>query len=189
MLGYLKGKIQSKTEKTVIIETGGVGYVVFTTSQIIQSKKAGEELELYLHTHVREDALELYGLAKPEEIAFFKKLIGISGVGPKSALGIFEVAQLKDLVKAIAQGDPTLLTKVSGIGKKTAELIIIKLKDKNVDLIDLDNSSGTQGEAIDALTSLGYSAADAREILSRLSPDITSTEEKIKAALKLLAKR
>jgi Holliday junction DNA helicase RuvA len=188
MLGYLKGKIQGKTTKTVILEVNGVGYAVFTTQPLLEKYKIGDTAELYLHTHAREDALELYGLPTLEEIEFFKKLLTISGVGPKSALGVFEVAKLADVKKAIAHGDPTLLTKVSGIGKKTAELIIIKMKDKNIDLATLGGEAGSQSEALDALIGLGYSASDARLVLSKLPPEVTSTEDKIKRALKLLSK-
>ncbi len=187
MIGYLKGNIKAKTEKTLLIDVKGVGYSIFTTAALIQESKVGQEIEIYTHTYVREDVLEIYGLASQEEIEFFKKLITISGVGPKSALGIFEVAKLEDLKKAIANGDASLLTKVSGIGKKTAELIVVKLKDKNIELTDTE-SLGAAGEAIDALMGLGYSAADARAALNQITPDITLTEDKVKAALKLLSK-
>jgi len=188
MIGYLQGIIKHKTNKTLIINVNGVGYSVFTTGAALQQYKIGDKVELYTHTYVREDVLEIYGLEKAEEIDFFKKLIGISGVGPKSALGIFEVAKINDIKKAISQGDPSLLTKVSGIGKKTAELIIVKLKDKGVDLVTDNITGGENGEVIDALISLGYSAADARTTLSKISPNLNTTEEKIKAALKLLSK-
>ena len=188
MIGYLSGKIISKTNKTLLIDVNGIGYSVFCSNPTIQQNKIGQETKLYIHTHVREDALELYGMATAEETEFFKQMIGISGVGPKSALGIFEVAKLGDIKKAIAHGDPSLLTKVSGIGKKTAELIIIKLKDKNV-VLDLSGDEiGSQSEAIDALMGLGYSASDARTALAKVDSSLESTEEKIKAALKLLAK-
>ncbi|MFA6534151.1 MAG: Holliday junction branch migration protein RuvA [Patescibacteria group bacterium] len=188
MLGYLRGQIIAITEKSLVLETGGVGYLVFTTAKNLGAAKIGETAEFYLHTNVREDALELYGLPTIQEIEFFKRLIGISGVGPRTALGIFEVARLADIKKAIAQGDPGLLTKVSGIGKKTAELIIIKLKDKTVDLADSDGVNPSDHEALDALVSLGYTLPDARQALSQLPPDIATTEDKIKLVLKSLAK-
>jgi len=186
MLGYIKGKIQAKTEKNLIIETGGVGYAVFVPQNLIQQVKLGDQLELYLHTHVREDALELYGLPRLEELEFFKKLIGVSGVGPKTALGLFEAARLDEIKKAITHGDSGILTKVSGIGKKTAELIILKLRDKAGDYnLSVDGEMiGSSGEAIEALIALGYSVADAREALAKLSPDLVTTEDKVRAVLK-----
>jgi len=187
MIGYLKGTIKNKTAKTLILEINGVGYTIFTTQVVREQSKVGQGLELYIYTNVREDALELYGLPTIEEIEFFKKLIGISGVGPKSALGIFEVAALNEIKKAISRGDASLLTKVSGIGKKTAELIIVKLKDKDLDIGSI-LETGSHGDAIDALVGLGYSAADAREILTSLPPDLP-LEEKVKAALKKLGKK
>src|SRR3989339_380825 len=110
MLGYIKGTIKAKTEKNLIIECNGLGYTVFTTTGFLSQNKTGEPVEMYLHTYVREDVLELYGLPSLEALEFFKRLIGISGVGPKSALGIFEVAKVDDLKRAIAHGDPSLLT-------------------------------------------------------------------------------
>ncbi|MFA5359160.1 MAG: Holliday junction branch migration protein RuvA [Patescibacteria group bacterium] len=185
MLGYIKGTIKAKTDKSVIIENNGIGYLVHTTPVNAEQSKTETVGEFFLHTHVREDILELYGLPTFEEIEFFKKLISISGVGPKTALGVFEVAKLDEIKKAVSRGDATLLTKVSGIGKKTAELIVIKLKDKNLD-INLGDVGGIDGQAIDALVSLGYSAADARIVLSQLPPETQSVEDKIKSALKLL---
>ncbi|MFA5076752.1 MAG: Holliday junction branch migration protein RuvA [Patescibacteria group bacterium] len=190
MIGYLQGKLISKTDKTLLIDVNGVGYTVFTTSTFSQKNKAGENITVYTHLdfNERSSSLDLFGLSTFAELEFFKKMITISGVGPKTALGVFEVAKLDDIQKAISKGDPSLLTKVSGIGKKTAELIIIKLKDKTTELNTDSDGLTSHGETLDALVSLGYPIATVREILNKLPPEITSTEDKIKAALKLLGK-
>ncbi|MBI5621376.1 Holliday junction branch migration protein RuvA [Candidatus Falkowbacteria bacterium] len=189
MIGYLNGTVIDCTAKTLLLDVGGVGYTVFTTGNVLRATQAGDQLTLYIHTHVREDALELYGLPSPEAVDFFKQLISVTGVGPKSALAIFEIADLQELKTSIASSDTSLLTKVSGIGKKIAEMIVIKLRDKSLTLADLGHKHHPQSQAIDALVSLGYSLADAREALSQIDAKHQSTEDRVKAALKLLAKQ
>lgn len=171
------------------MDVHGVGYLIHVPSTFLDQQIIGDVLTLYTHTHVREDALELYGLPTVPEIEFFRRLIGIAGVGPRTALGVFAVAPLGDILRAISAGDPSLLTQVAGIGKKTAELIVIKLKDKHVELADTTSGDSAHGEAFAALESLGYSANVIRQTLAQLPAESASTEEKVAAALKLLGKK
>jgi len=131
MIGSLKGKIVLKTDKSLIIETGGVGYKVSVSPDVLsKTSKIGDEVFLFIHTHVREDALDLYGFLNLEDLNFFEMLLNVSGIGPRSALAILGVATIETLRRAIGTGDTSYLTKISGIGRKTAEKIVIELRDK-----------------------------------------------------------
>ena len=186
MIGGIKGKIILKTEKFLIVETGGVGYKINVSPDVLsKAKKTGDEISLWTHTHVREDVLDLYGFLNREELEFFEMLLGVSGIGPKGALAILGLTLLETLRRAIGSGDTSYLTKISGIGRKTAEKIVIELRDK---MGEEKEGSSLQGEldALEALKSLGYSGAEAREALKKVSRD-TDTNIKIREALKILA--
>jgi Holliday junction DNA helicase RuvA len=185
MIGSIKGKIILKTEKFLIVETGGVGYKISVSADTLsKAKKIDEEVFLFIHTHIREDALDLYGFLDYQELEFFEMLIGVSGIGPKGALAILGIATIETLRRAIGTGDISYLTKISGIGKKTAEKIVIELRDK---MGEVEKGSSMQGEldALEALKTLGYSQNEAREALKKVSPD-TNTNTKIREALKIL---
>jgi Holliday junction DNA helicase RuvA len=188
MIGSIKGKIILKKEKFLIVENGGVGYKINvspdTLSKTISSRSDLGETFFWIHTHVREDILDLYGFSIYQELEFFEMLIGVSGIGPKGALAILGIASIETLRKAIGTGDTSYLTKISGIGKKTAEKIVIELRDK---MGEVEKGSSMQGEldALEALKSLGYSQNEAREALKKVSPD-TNTNAKIREALKIL---
>ena len=182
MIGSIKGKIIYKSEKFLIVETGGVGYKINVSANNLL--KTNNEVSFWIHTHVREDALDLYGFLEHTELEFFEMLINVSGIGPKGALTILGIASIETLKKAISTGDTSYLTKISGIGKKTAEKMIIELRDK----IGEDKSDiSLKGEldALEALKSLGYSQNEAREVLKKVASDI-GTNLKIKEALKIL---
>ena len=195
MIGSVKGKIILKTDKFLIVETAGVGYKINVSPDTlaklsIPRKSSGQndtDVSFWIHTHVREDILDLYGFLDRQELEFFEMLINVSGIGPKGALNILGVASIETLKKAIATSDTAYLTKISGIGKKTAEKIVIELRDKMG-----EDKSGTslQGEldALEALKSLGYSQNEAREALKKVSPDI-NTNTKIREALKILSNK
>lgn len=192
MIASLNGKILSKSEKSIVLDVGGVGFDIFVPLVILEKMKIGSILTLHTHLHVREDAMELYGFGNVEELNFFKLLISVSGVGPKSALGILSLTSVNDLKKAISHGDATLLTKVSGIGKKTAERLIVDLKNK-VDALDDGTVTGGieylgDSQAIDGLVHLGYSIREAREALQAVDSQVTSVKDRIRAALKLLGR-
>src|SRR3989344_3145879 len=121
MIGSIKGKIILKTDKFVIVETGGVGYKISVSPEALsQVKKENEEVLLWTHTHVREDALHLYGFLDRPELEFFEMLISVSGIGPKGAISILGIASIETLKRAIKTGDTSYLTKISGIGRKSA---------------------------------------------------------------------
>lgn len=185
MIGSIRGKIILKTEKFLIVETGGVGYKINVSPDVLsKTKKIGDTLFLFIHTHVREDALDLYGFLERPELEFFEMLINVSGIGPRSALAILGIASIETLKKAIGTGDTSYLTKISGIGKKTAERIVIELRDKMG--TDLSGASlQIELDALEALKSLGYGQNEAREALKKVSPD-ANTNTKIREALKIL---
>ena len=187
MIAYLKGKILNKGRGYVILKTGDVGYQVFVNATRYVDLDINQEVEMYIHEHIREDAQDLYGFNSMAELEMFELLLSISGVGPKSALNTLSVASLDDLKATIAQGDPSLLMKVSGIGKKTAERIVLELKDKMGVL--MYDSSGVKSainiasDEIDALMALGYTVQQARDALKQVDPSITESGERIRAVL------
>lgn len=199
MIGSIRGKIVLKTEKFLLVETNGVGYKINvspdTLSRLPPKVPLGglgeNNIFLFIHTHVREDALDLYGFLDRQELEFFEMLINVSGIGPKGALAILGVASIETLERAIGTGDTSYLTKISGIGKKTAEKIVIELKDKLLEKMkDQKGGVSLQGEldVLEALKSLGYSQNEAREALKKCTPN-TSTNAKIREALKILANK
>jgi Holliday junction DNA helicase RuvA len=188
MIGSIKGKIILKKEKFILIDVSGVGYKAFVSpSDSAFMKKVEDEVFLWTYLHVREDALDLFGFSEYTELEFFQMLLNVSGIGPKSALTILSIATVETLKKAIGSGDISYLTKISGIGKKTAEKIVIELRDK---LEDSGADSNLQGEldALEALKSLGYSQAEAREALKKVPAD-ADTNTKVREALKILGNK
>ena len=181
MIAYLKGNIIKKDEKFVVVNVGGVGYKVFCIAS--NSKiNLNEEIEFLIHTVVREDALELFGFLEETSLKLFEKLINISGIGPRSALGIVNVGTIESLTEAINKGDLAYLTAVSGIGKKTAEKIILELRGQISDL----NFTNTDNEVVAALKAMGYTERDAQVFAK--SAIGNTTQEKIKSALKQVSK-
>lgn len=187
MIGSVKGKIILKTDKFLIVETGGVGYKISVSPDTLsKSFKVNDEIFLWIHTHVREDAFDLFGFLDRQELEFFEMLINVSGIGPRSALTILSIASIEILRKAISSNDIAYLTKISGIGRKTAEKIIIELRDK-VGKENKDGSLKEELDALEALKSLGYSQQEAREALKNVSNN-SNTNTKIREALKMLGK-
>ena len=192
MIAYLRGKIISKNLNSMIIDVSGVGYQVFSGEKFLNELGLGQEVEVYTHHQVREDASDLYGFKSPEDLELFVLLLSVSGVGPKSALGVLQMATSDEVKEAIIRGDAGLLTKVAGIGQKTAERIVLELKTKvlrsakGTSLIDSLPVSGS--DEIDALMSLGYSLSEARLALNAVSSELTDSGERVKAALKKMAR-
>jgi Holliday junction DNA helicase RuvA len=191
MIAYLCGQIINKTSSYVIVEVAGVGYQVFVGENFLNELKNGTEIELYTHHQVSEQASDLYGFKTLSDLELFELLLSVSGVGPKSALGVLSLASANDIKEAIIRGDADLLTKVAGIGKKTAERLVLELKGKVMRI-----SSGAALEAmglgssdeIDALMSLGYSLSEARTALNSVASEVLDSGERVKAALKKMAK-
>ncbi|MFM7089036.1 MAG: Holliday junction branch migration protein RuvA [Candidatus Paceibacterota bacterium] len=186
MLGSIKGIVTHKDEKYILIENAGLGYRVYAYGDTLLGSTVGENIHLFLHTHVREDAFDLYGFPSMSELSFFELLITVSGIGPKGALGILSVASVESLKRSIKTNDTGYLTKISGIGKKTAEKIALELRDKITGVVESDVTDNL--DAIEALQALGYREHDIREALRGVDPKET-TNNKIKEALKHLSNR
>ena len=160
---------------------------------VLQEMRAKKNMRasLFIHTAVREDAIDLYGFSTLEELAFFKELMGVKGVGPKTALTILNVADVKSLKRSIAAGDASVLTKVYGIGRKSAERIVVELRDKLGKEVGADVALGATGqdvEVIEALMALGYSASESRKALKDIPKTVAGVRERLGAALKQLGK-
>ena len=187
MIAKLKGKIVDQEDGFLVVDVSGIGYRVFVSSNTLDLIKGSLEVDLWTHLVVRETVLDLYGFIEKEERRFFELLIGISGIGPKGALAILSLAPVKTLEKAIGSEDASYLTKVSGIGKKSAQKIILELKDKIGRGSDKDGISlKEEAEAVEALQSLGYTLSDSREALKNVPISTNGTNDRIKEALKLL---
>jgi len=185
MIGYITGKPQFEIDGNIIIDVRDVGYTVACTEQTKALALMQDTLSLYIHTVVRETALDLYGFETKNELYFFKKLLDVSGIGPRSALGIISLASTDTLYQAIINKNIDFLTSVSGIGKKTAERMYIELADKLKDYggdTDVKIQAGDV-DVIDALVALGYSKGQAHRALSQISSEISETKERIKSAL------
>lgn len=192
MISYLRGKIINKTINYCILETGGVGYQIMAGENLLNELRVGLEAEIYTHHQVREDASDLYGFKSLADRELFELLLTVSGVGPKSALGILSLAATDDVKETIVRGDADLLTKVSGIGKKTAERIVLELKNKVLRSTSSSAPLGTPsfgGDEIDALMTLGYSLSEARSALNAVDPAVVDSGQRVKEALKKMAKR
>jgi Holliday junction DNA helicase RuvA len=191
MIAHIDGTVIYISTKFIIVDVHGVGYKVFATLDTIAGVTDGAQVSLFTYTAVRENSLDLYGFMSMSEMSFFEMLLDVSGIGPKSALGILSVATLDILKKAIATGDTSYLNKVSGIGKKTAEKIVLELRDKLYAHKDEEGSpSALRGESdvVEALKSLGYSQAESRDALRQIPADIEGSSARIKEALKILGK-
>lgn len=162
MIGFLSGVIKSVSPRRILLLVGGVGYVVEMCATDLARAHAGKSAEVFCYTHVREDALQIFGFFSVETRDFFEVLLGTSGVGPKSALQILSAGSVNDLRAAIDRADTAFLTAVSGVGKKTAERIIVDLRGKISDILTGATAGSPEAEAIDALCSLGYKADTAR---------------------------
>ncbi|MEX0918908.1 MAG: Holliday junction branch migration protein RuvA [Candidatus Paceibacterota bacterium] len=190
MIGTLRGTIIIKNLRSAIIEVGGVGYQVFLPIETLESLAIGDEIKCHTHLAVRENALELFGFLTEDEYVFFTLLIGVSGIGPKSALAIISLASPETLRQAIRAEDTGYLTKVSGIGRKNAEKIIIELKDKLGQSGSGENGGlRAESDILDSLLAIGFSLADARLAIKKLPTEIEDTNEKIKAAIKILGQK
>ena len=187
MFRWIKGTVVAKSFNDLVIETGGVGYRIFCTPHTINSAHIDKVLEVWLYTSVRENAIDIYGFLNKEELSFFELLLTINGIGPKSAITIMSTSSVETINEGILSGDANYFSKITGIGKKTAEKIIIGLKDK-MGVISLGEKESAGSFAIDALTALGYSEKDSRSVVQKIK-NKENTEEIVKEALKMLNKK
>ena len=201
MIGYVKGILEEIEEDCVIVDVNGLGIRILTGGALAsQMRGPGSEVKIYTYTDVKEDAFQLYGFISKDELSLFKKLITVSGIGPKGAASILSAFSAEDLRYAIYAGDIKTISKAPGIGKKTAERLVLELKDK----VELDYQADTlmgqladetvgstepnnRKDAIDALTALGYSSMDAAKAVKQADPNADmDAEDILKAALKYL---
>lgn len=199
MIEKIKGYLDYKKGTHAVIDVQGVGYRVNMTPTALTSLKNESEVEIITYLYVAEGVMELYGFQTQDELEIFEMLIGVSGIGPKSALGVLAVASVDDITTAVAAQDTSLLTKVSGVGEKTAQRIIVDLKDKleKAELKKMKSKDGTaaggeagaQAEAVDALVGLGYSVRDARNAVKSVPErEKLDVGEIVRAALRQVGK-
>lgn len=186
MIGKLSGKIVHADLGYIILDVSGVGYKVHLNNETLSKSKEGETASFWIYHAIRENSMDLYGFYEKKELEFFELLLGVSGIGPKSAMGILSVTSVDTLKKAVRADDMSYLTKVSGIGKKSAEKIIVELRDKLGAIDERDYALAGDADALEALTSLGYSAKEAREALREIPDDVKDTAERVKESLKKL---
>jgi Holliday junction DNA helicase RuvA len=197
MISYLKGNIITKLEKTIILLVGGVGYQIYLAPVLLEKAKSGQDAEFFIHPHIKEDAWDLYGFETAKELTFFKLLLSVSGIGPKSALNVISGAKVEDIQRAILSEDESLLHKITGVSSKAAEKIILELKNKinKVDLSPVKSDSAQTDEnlgdwqTIEALIALGYNEFQVRTAVKKIPAKIENVNERVKEGLKILGRK
>lgn len=196
MFAYIRGTAAAVTENSVVVETGGVGFRILAPYSVLERISVGDEVKLHTHFSVREDAMQLFGFLREEELELFRLLLGVSGIGPKGALGVLSALTADELRFAVLSGDAAAIAKAPGIGRKTAQKVILELKDK----LDLGEAfeakashaeeaagkSSAQKEAVLALSALGYSAQEAGRAVKAAASKLgeADVEALLKAALR-----
>jgi len=191
MIGALRGTLRRKDTASLIVDVGGVGYKVSVPlSTYYELPAAGADVDLRIHTHVRDVAIELYGFGSAAEQAIFEALISVSGIGPKLAITVLSGMEVDVLVRAIANADIARLTTIPGVGKKTAERVALELKDKVVKIVptDLTGPAGVREDVLSALLNLGYKRPHAEAALAQLGDDVSEFEDLLRHSLRALAK-
>lgn len=198
MISYIRGELADIGEDKVIVEVGGIGYGIYMPGQAITKlPAAGREVRIHTYLNVREDAMQLFGFLSKDDLEVFKLLIGVSGIGPKGALSILSQMSADELRFAVISNDTKAISKTPGIGKKTAEKLIIELKDKlSIEDVlehgrdsleypqEVDAGIGVSAEAVQALTALGYGSTEALRAVKSVIVDGMSVEEVLKLSLK-----
>jgi Holliday junction DNA helicase RuvA len=183
MIATLRGRVVGRRLDGVVLDVNGVGYLLQTTQRALQKARGGEEVTLDTYLHVREDALQLYGFAESAERELFESLLSVSGVGPKVALAIVSSSAPADLRRAIALEDTTRFVAIPGIGKKTAQRVVLELKEKLGPVEAVGETPGEELVARDALVELGYSVPEAERALAGTDPAL-APEERVRQALR-----
>ena len=199
MYAYIKGELAEKNIDHIVVEAGGIGYLIYVPAQSIDYlPDEGDQIKVYTYLYIREDAMVLYGFLTKDDLEIFKMLITVSGIGPKGGLGILSTLSADDLRFAILSGDSKTISKAPGIGAKTAQRVIIDLKDKmsleeafekklenNADGVQKTLNSSTKNDAVMALSALGYSSAESLKAVSKVDiTDDMDVEDVLKLALK-----
>jgi len=189
MIGYLKGLVIEKKRNEVWLLCGQVGYRVRIGESLNQKLTPGSEVELFIHTAVRDDALDLYGFFNVGELQLFELIISVSGVGPKIGLAIMGQRSVEQIQKAVQEADVAFFQKIPGIGKKGAQRIIVDLKGKLPSIKDLDlTEDESEDEVVEALRQFGFTAAEVMAVMGDLDPQLSS-ENRIREGLKRLGRR
>jgi len=187
VISRLRGMPAGRSADGLVLDVGGVGYLVAATPSVLRKAEGGGEIIVETYLHVREDAMQLYGFADASERELFTHLLAVTGIGPKVALAVVSGSPVADLRRAIVLGDHARFQVIPGIGKKTAERIVLELREKVAleESIPLSSAAGTSGHLVarDALVELGYSVLEAEQALATLNPDLP-VEEKIRLALR-----
>ena len=190
MIGFLRGEVFFKEGNYIILDVRGVGYKVLAASDVLSKANKGTSLELFIYTHVREDNISLFGFLESLDLKLFENLIGVSGIGPKTAMNIFSVGNRAEITNAVVQGNVDFFTSVPRLGRKNAQKIIIELKNKfgSTEEFDLSSDDSQSKEIIAALESFGYSKRESLDALKNIKGKGESIEEKIRLALRALGK-
>jgi Holliday junction DNA helicase RuvA len=186
MIQKLTGTVGHVGARSVVVEVGGVGYEVNLPDSGLAIAQPGMHISYWTYLAVRENSMELFGFETHQELEFFNMLLDVSGIGPRGALGIISIASINTLKKAIANQDTSYLTKVSGIGKKTAQKIVVELADKLALHSSDDGDLQTESETLEALQALGYSLQQSREALQQVPSDVVGTNDRLKHALQVI---
>lgn len=195
MFYYLNGTITELDANLAVVDCGGVGYACYTTGYTLSQLQVGKRQKLYTHCNIREDAFDIFGFATKEELGYFNRLLGVSGVGPKAALAILSALTPSQFALAVLTGDEKSLTRAQGVGKKMAQRIILELKDKlSGELPEADaavvqvaaGGSGKLAEATAALASLGYSQSEIGVALKNVDVEHLSVEEIVRSGLRAM---
>lgn len=192
MIASLRGQLQAVRAESLIIDVGGVGFQVFVPRALLdQPGHVGQTITLHTHLAVRETELALYGFAAAEELELFAVLLGISGIGPRTALAALSVFSPETLRGIVAQGDATALTRIPGVGRKTAQRLVLDLRDRLGEVTTAWAPAATPADTdvINALTALGYSVAEAQTAVANLPAETSELDERILAALRYLGSR
>jgi Holliday junction DNA helicase RuvA len=191
MIGFLSGEVVARDDPYIVIDVGGVGYRVLVSNSVLSKVTLNGKLKLFIYTHVREDAISLFGFLDFLDLKLFENLISVSGIGPKTAMNIFSIGSREEIIQAIITGDVSFFVGVPRLGKKNAQKIIIELKSKLGSIEDLDLTKidvKENSEVIVALRNFGFSNKEALEALKAINGEGKTTEEKIRMALKELGK-
>jgi Holliday junction DNA helicase RuvA len=188
MIYKLRGPIAEVFEDFAVLTVGGVGFKIFMAERALAGLSVGSEMDMFCHLHVREDALDLYGFRDGKELEFFEMLLAVSGVGPRSALAVLDVADLSELGAAIQEGRPDLMTRAAGIGRKTAERIVLDLKGKIKvgGAEEMVKRMEGDSDIMETLVGLGYRRDQAKAALEKLDKGTAGVEARLREALKTL---
>lgn len=188
MISFLKGKLLSKNDRAVVVQTSGIGWKVFLPQEALKKMpQRGGEVKLWTWLYTRQDgAMELYGFLREEEKEFFEFLNDVAGIGPKTALAVLDASPVEKLKTAIASGDAAIFARVSGIGAKSSQRIILELKSKFRKELRGRDALEVDLEVEDTLVHLGYSRREARQALAKVPDSLHGAKDRLRATLKVL---